>query len=214
MSVRLDWDAVAAETAAILTCPHCSSEAQDGMPQPPWVGARYEPDGIVLVAQNPSSVRDLSKHECHLLQALAKQPSAELLYEWSQHRIGHMTAKPWRQWKEGFQRAVGPCLAPERTAWLNVVPYTTAANRAPSRRDRERCRLDHLAPLLELLQPHGVIARYEAARRAVAATPGPWQAHPMALPGMGVSRLDAWTVHQILHDHLYVPRHPSCAVAA
>jgi hypothetical protein len=130
-----------------------------------------------------------------------------------QHRIGHMAAKPWRQWNQGFQPAVGRCLAPERTAWLNVVPYTTAANRAPDQRDRERCRLDHLAPLLRLLQPRGVIARYEAARRALAATPGPWQAHPMALPGMGVSHRDARTVHQTLHDHLDVPRHPSCAVA-
>ena len=39
MSVRLDWDAMAAEAAAILTCPHCSSEAQDGMP-PAAMGRR------------------------------------------------------------------------------------------------------------------------------------------------------------------------------
>jgi hypothetical protein len=212
--VILDWAAVTAQAAAILTCPHCSGEAQDGMPQPPWVGAQYAPNGIVLLAQNPSSVRDLSEHERQLLQRLATEPSVGLLQEWSHHRIGHMVAKPWRQWKEGFQRAVGRCLSPERTAWLNVVPYTTLGNRSPSQRDRERCRDDHLAPLLELLQPRGVIARYEAARRALAATPGPWQANPMALPGMGVSRLDARIVHQTLHDHLNVPRHPSCVVAA
>ena len=151
----MDRDAVAAETAAILTCPHCSNEAQDGMPQPPWVGAHAEPGGIVLLAQNPSSVRELSSHERQLLQTLANQPTTELLHEWSQHRIGHMAAKPWRQWKEGFQRAIGPCLAPERTAWLNVVPYTTAANRAPNQRDRERCRLDHLAPSCGCSSPAG-----------------------------------------------------------
>jgi hypothetical protein len=51
----------------------------------------------VLLAQNPSSVRDLSRHERQLLQTLANQPTAELLQEWSQYRIGRMAAKPWRQ---------------------------------------------------------------------------------------------------------------------
>jgi hypothetical protein len=210
--LTLDWDAVAGQTAAILNRPHCSSKAQDGVPQPPWVGAQYEPEGIVLLAQNPSSIRELTKQERRLLQGLVKQPSADVLHEWSQRRIGHMVTKPWRQWKEGFKRAVGRCLEPDKTAWLNVVPYTTSDNSKPSPRDFERCRLDHLAPLLELLRPRGVIARYEAARRALAVTPGPWQIHSMSLPGMGVNYLDATRVHQTLHNDLGVQHHPLCAV--
>jgi hypothetical protein len=93
MSVNLDWESVTARAAAILTCPHCSGEAQDGMPQPPWVGAQYEPNGIVLLAQNPSSVRDLSEQERQLLQRMATEPSVGLLQEWSQHRIRHLAER-------------------------------------------------------------------------------------------------------------------------
>lgn len=209
----MDWDALTEQISAVLNCPHCTSEAQDGMPQPPWVGAQYEPGGIVLLAQNPSSVRDLSLDERGLLGSLKKKPRPDLLHQWSQFRIQHMVAKPWRQWKEGFRRAVGRCVEPERTAWLNVVPYATPGNKKPSSRDVERCRLDHLVPLLQLLQPRGVIARYKAAQDALAVTPGPWQTYPMPLSGMGVSHENARAVHQTLHKDLGVPRHRSCAVA-
>jgi hypothetical protein len=107
--------------------------------------------------------------------------------------------------KQGFQPAVGRCLAPEGTAWLHVVP-TPPLPTAHQTSVIASAAAATPGPLLRLLQPRGVIARYEAARRALAATPGPWQAHPMALPGMGVSRRDARTVHQTLHDHLDVPR--------
>jgi hypothetical protein len=83
----------------------------------------------VLLAQNPSSVRNLSGQERRLLSQLAATGRPELLLQWSRWRIDHMLGKPWTQWRDGFARAVGRCLPPVQTAWLNVAPYTTRANK-------------------------------------------------------------------------------------
>lgn len=88
--MKVEGEALAREVAAILNCSHCTERAQDGLPQPPWIGSAHEPDGIVLLARNPSSARDLDEDERQLLQRLAEHPSADLLREWSQHRINHM----------------------------------------------------------------------------------------------------------------------------
>lgn len=207
---RLDREALARQAALIINCSHCASRDADGLPQAPWVGNRYEPGGIILLARNPSSTRQLDGLERQLLRDLAERPSAPLLQQWSKHRLDHMLSKPWRQWQQGFRLALAPCLLPERTAWLNVVPYTTRGNSAPAPPDLERCRLDHLAPLLQLLRPSGVITRYASARQALARTPGPWSGRPMSLPGIGVSHHDARAVHRTLHAHLGIPRHPAC----
>jgi hypothetical protein len=212
--MQLDWRDLADLVAGILTCRDCTVEALDGTPQPPWVGADYHPGGIILLAQNPSSVRELSAQERRLLQQLATAGTPELLLQWSRWRMAHMESKPWTQWRDGFRRAVGRCLPPTQTAWLNLAPYTTAKNKAPGAKARERCRVDHLVPLLNLLEPRGVIARYEPAQAALDRTPGPWQTHPMPLRGIGVSWKDAAAVHRTLHKELGLARHPSCALAA
>jgi len=80
--------------------------------------------------------------------------------------------------------------------------------------DRERCRLDHLVPLLQLLQPRGVIAPHGAACQALDDAPGPWSAHPMSIQGRSVSDADAAAVHQTLHTELGLARHRSCDLPA
>jgi hypothetical protein len=58
MPIPLDWQGLTDVIVGILVCPDCTNEALDGTPQPPWIGDDYRPGGIVLLAQNPSSVRE------------------------------------------------------------------------------------------------------------------------------------------------------------
>lgn len=171
----LDWQRITDEAVSILTCEVCAAASTDGLPQPFWVGEDYRPGGVVLVARNPAS-KELPPAAKRLLERLREERNPVAFMEWSRWRIAHMTGKPWTQWKLAFSKAVAGCLAPEQLAWLNVAPFATRNDAAPSAELRLHGRDQHLAPMLiEVLCPVAVVTRYTAAEAAVSATSGPRQ---------------------------------------
>jgi hypothetical protein len=58
--------------------------------------------------------------------------------------------------EHGVRQAVEGCQTPEQLAWLNVSPFATANDAAPSVAAQVHGRDDHLAPLLtDVLRPRG-----------------------------------------------------------
>ncbi len=181
---HISWVQLASQAVRILDCDFCAHHADDGMPQPFWVGEAYQPGGLVLVARNPASNKDLPATAKRLLQELRRDRNQAAFLVWSRWRIAHMTSTPWTQWQRAFRPAVAGFAAPEQLAWLNVVPFCTNDNASPSKAMLAHGRTEHLAPTLALLRPRAVITRYQAARLAVAQIPGPWQqGEPLCLDG-------------------------------
>jgi hypothetical protein len=222
--VKLDRQALALHIAAILRCADCRPAG--AWPHAPWVGWEYEPGGIVLLAQNPSDTRPLTNQEESALTDLMNQANQGALQTWSALRISgnpnsssgqpFPAVREWGQWKRGFKLAVGPCLKPEKTAWLNVVNHTGAINSAGRRHGRT-----HLDELLAALCPRAVVTRYDAARDALAYLSGPWQHYDrqlLHLSGGGgqrstVSQDTGDAVHRTLHEQFALPRDATCPLS-
>jgi hypothetical protein len=171
---RLDWTIVARVIAGIFECPTCSMHKDDL--QPPWIGLKYEPGGLVLLAQNPAD-KSMPTAIYQQLRQLKAQPNTRTLRAWSKARSTHMVSKPWPQWDLAFGPALGETFRPERLAWLNVVSYVTKKNSTPGKVELRHGRDQHLGPLLALLAPSRIVTRYNTARSAVIAMPGspPWK---------------------------------------
>jgi hypothetical protein len=101
-SGHLSWDQVARQAVTILDCDFCAHHADDGMPQPFWVGEAYQPGGLVLVARNPASNKELPATAKRLLEELRRDRSQAAFIAWSRWRIAHMTSTPWTQWQRAF----------------------------------------------------------------------------------------------------------------
>ncbi len=199
MSGRVDWARVTAEAVKILDCGFCSQHADDAAPQPFWVGEAYQLGGLVLVARNPASNKELPAAAKQLLRELHRDRSQAAFATWSRWRIAHMIGGPWTQWRRAFEPAVHGFAVPEQLAWLNVVPFCTNDNAVPTKAMLAHGRAEHLAPMLALLRPDAVITRYQDAGLAVAQIPGPWQhAEALCLDGRVATKVAVVRVRSAL----------------
>lgn len=210
---RLNWVQLASQAGRILECEFCGHHADDGMPQPFWVGEAYQPGGLVLVARNPASNKQLPAAASRLLQELRDDDGQAAFRAWSRWRIAHMISTPWTQWQRAFRPAVAGFAAPKQLAWLNVVPFCTHDNAAPSEAMLAHGRTEHLSPTLDLLRPGAVITRYQATQLAVSQIPGPWQqSEPLGLNGRIATDAAITNIRAMLaarvHDPASQPRPP------
>lgn len=216
-AVDLDWQSLGQHVAAILRCADCRPTQE--WPHAPWVGLAYKPGGVVLLAQNPSDTRQLTQREESALTELLEEGSTRALQAWSTLRIsGERGSFPgvreWGQWKGAIKRAVGPCLPPDQTAWLNVVNRTGTISGVDERHGRA-----HLRELLAVLRPRAVVTRYDRARDALMELPGPWQHYDpnlLHLSGKGQRRTVNWStgaaVHRVLHEQFALPYDATCSL--
>ena len=202
-----------------MRCGDCRPQGKP--PHAPWVGPAYAPDGIVLLACNPSETRELTKREKYTLARLRQEANPRALQAWSELRVkggyGIPGVRQWGQWTKAFGRAVGPCLRPERTAWLNVVYHTGQVKTGDATWTHGRA---HLAELLATLHPRAVVTRFDPAREALKGLPGPWGDYDVELLHLSGRRPQRFAVeqsrgdevHLVLHEQFALPRHTTCTV--
>lgn len=187
MNDSLDWNEAGEVALGIANCTTCAAVATGGPPQPYWIGPQFRPGGAIWLAQNPGSggLKNPAREQEFRSEfdRFAKSGgSGDAFRRWSVYRIDDL-----RHWGQdyAFRGVFDGCLEPEEVAWLNVVPV---------RGDRWRGVLDHaidahLRPMLGLLAPRVVVARYRAAADAAQSiSGGQWEV--CALPGIGASRAD------------------------
>jgi len=110
--------------------------------------------------------------------SVAAQPGNGASFaEWSTFRIRDV--ERWTQYGDAYQQVLAGCLRLNQVAWLNVVPFRTPPNRAPSLRQRNHG-LEHLIPMLNLLNPAAVVTRYPTPHAvADALSDGRWEVLPL-----------------------------------
>ncbi len=177
-----DPDEAGAIAMGVLTCAWCVRDAVDGPPQPYWMGPECRVGGVVLLARNPATktTYDWSREQPtrDLLARLTAQPGNGASFaEWSTFRIRDV--ERWTQYGDAYQQVLAGCLRLNQVAWLNVVPFRTPPNRAPSLRQRNHG-LEHLIPMLNLLNPAAVVTRYPTPHAvADALSDGRWEVLPL-----------------------------------
>jgi hypothetical protein len=202
-----------------VRCDECRPQGE--WPHAPWVGPTYTPDGIVLLARNPSETRNLTDREKNTLARLKREANPRALQAWSDLRIkggsGIPGVRQWGQWTTAFGRAVGPCLPPERTAWLNVVYQTGEVKTGDTAWTHGRA---HLVELLATLRPRAIVTRFDAARDALKGLPGPWEDYDVGLLHLSgrapqrfaVDQSRGNEIHRVLHQQFALPHHTTCTL--
>lgn len=187
MTDAFDWNAAGRIAHEVVHCKRCARVGTGGPPQPFWIGPRYRTGGAVWLGQNPGSggendpVRE-EKFRSELDRFARSAGTGDDFRRWSVYRIDD--CRHWREYG-AFQETFDGCLEPEEVAWLNVVPV---------RGDRwkevfSHALASHLQPILDLLVPAAVVARYETGESAARGlSDGRWQV--FALPHRTARRSD------------------------
>ena len=202
MSTTNFRELVAKNAHSVMICATCLSEVAEGdLPQPGWVGSRYEPcEGILFVMQNPGAAPKNYKEErdsCMQTELLLFKNSNTLAaYErlaqvFLEDATGRNKWKqPWKKWSHPVSKIVSD---PQEMAWLNVVKVRTKGNAALSLSQVRHGISHHLTVEIESLNPALVVTIGKDAQISVAEISGKLKNSfvTASLHGMSPSNADA-----------------------
>ena len=141
-------------------------EADAALMFPGYVGPRYEPGGVVLLAINPGGGKAAYKARTPaderfypLMEAFQWCTPDALLARYEAMNAGW--AVSMRTWN--LRRVIEPVLDAlecnvDRVAFLNAVPYRTREDRLPSAYARRQAWGRVIEPLLQVLEPGIIVA--------------------------------------------------------
>lgn len=153
------------EFARVIGCTRCSiatdgnllRDAEENLPQPGYVGARYDASRVLLVGQNPATPKKLADRDrtyTAALRALRKEASPD--------RYAHLASvlrdfiPQWPVHRHYFPLA--ECgLTLDDIAYLNLVRCRTAKDKAPKRALVAQCNAEHFNRWVRALAPRVVV---------------------------------------------------------
>jgi len=161
--VALDWTA---EFAQIISCTRCDKftcrnilrDTEENVPQPGFIGTRFQEKRILLVGQNPGvpnnslAIRD--RIYTAALRRVLDQKSVESLAQLQEVLSKFIPSWPVHGNYFPLQESG---LALDEIAYCNIARCRTEGNKEPSLRMASNCADSHFSRWLDLLNPRAIV---------------------------------------------------------
>lgn len=162
MQVQLNWHTEFARVVGYTRCSVAADrnllrDANENVPQPGYIGSKYDTARVLLVGQNPGTPKSLTAQDIpytSALRAIRDEPTPE---RYAQLTVALNDFIP--QWPvHGNYFPLAECgLTLQQIAYCNIVRCRTSGDKAPNSRVVGQCTDEHFSRWLRILAPRVVV---------------------------------------------------------